>query len=204
MKRRFFAIISMFTLFIFSFEKIYSDEGVGIDLGWTTQCGGGYYTFYDRYLYSTSNTKHGNRSVYITSNFTGTQIGTIKTAYKKWNSSTNYCQLVNSNSSSSYQIKIDKKTLMGDTLGITTFFVNEFSGTLPGSNYSKAYIYLDLSTYSTNNEKLHKVTAHEVGHALGLSHVAGTSSVMTQAVNDFYSTMSPQTYDLNTLRHVYC
>ncbi|MDO4167053.1 MAG: matrixin family metalloprotease [Eubacteriales bacterium] len=174
-------------------------------------CCGNFHTFgHQYYLPSYENKIHGLRLYSIESGFSEKSEEKINKAISAWNTQiskhnmTKYLSLSETNSNIQIYIKTGK--LEKGTLGCTRFLNN--SGGIVGTNskgelkgsYSKTEIYLDIS--STVKKK---TAAHEIGHALGLSHrLCNTKSIMYNFMNKDIEVSSPQNIDLNTIRHLYC
>lgn len=171
-------------------------------------CCGSYHTYgHYNYLTTLEGNKKGIRFIKVGS-FSSENKKKINKAIDKWNeelklNSTNkYFYL--SHQTSNEQISVQSSILEKGVLGFTRFFqvgggqitVNK-KGMLT-SKYAKAVVSLD-------EEKgyIQRVAAHELGHALGLSHrVCNTQSIMYNYMKEIKVTL-PQRTDVKMAHHVY-
>lgn len=183
----------------------YSDK----DMSDGYKCCGQYHTFGHGNILTTLNGgSYGNRFISVDSGFTDSEITTINNAISNWNSK---LTSVNANGAfylvkqqNNEQIKVTPARLEAGTLGITRFFqagggqiIVKPNGALP-SKYKQSVIYLDSS-----KKVQKKIVAHEIGHAMGLSHrLCNTNSIMYNFESGI-EVSAPQTVDAKTVYHLY-
>ena len=171
-------------------------------------CCNSYHTFgHGNYLTTINGTAKGSRYINIDSGFNNTQETTINNIINTWNSQ------LSSNASSifylikqqaNYQIKIQSGKLENSITGYTRFY-NKTGGEISlinnlylSSEYSNSIIYIDPS-----KGYLKKTVAHELGHAMGLSHRScNPNSIMYNYVGTV-NVDTPQLIDSRTIYHIY-
>lgn len=171
-------------------------------------CCNSYHTFgHGNYLTTINGTAKGSRYINIDSGFNNTQETIINNIINTWNSQ------LSSNASSifylikqqaNYQIKIQSGKLENSITGYTRFY-NKTGGEISlinnlyfSSEYSNSIIYIDPS-----KGYLKKTVAHELGHAMGLSHRScNPNSIMYNYVGTV-NVDTPQLIDSRTIYHIY-
>lgn len=173
------------------------------------QCSMGYHSFQDSYLSTSDGKLHGKRYVYISKKFQNqSSKGLIAAGFTNWNISGNEkVRLAETSDFDNCQIYIVPENLGGDVNGIT-YYRRRAGNKLTSDvdNLGENYIYSRIEI----NEKLcqsrgilTKVTTHECGHALGLSHVTCRESIMYPASGSKKMLDTPSNLDKATMCHVY-
>lgn len=171
-------------------------------------CRSGYHDFGDKYL-SVNNKKKGSKPCYVYGDF-GTKESRVLAGINAWNSrinqygTQNKVSLAKTPDKTTAKIHIKKAYLGVSVGGLTHFFVgNKEIFATPGLSQNYDFVTIQLNTDILSNSDASKVTAHESGHALGLSHrLKDKKSIM----HNFYDKTEvgvPSKTDVITLMHVY-
>lgn len=173
----------------------------------THKCNHGYHTFDDVYLKSSNGNKQGKKYFYIdTNSINTTKVPNVTSGVSEWMTISyirNYVDLVKTTSKSNAQIIIKMDSFSSGINGIT-YTYKKSSGRkftdVPLSNYEKAEVILN-DTLSVSD--IRKVTMHEVGHALGLSHAHCKKNTIMYPASD-NAAIAMTSFDRANLRHIYC
>ena len=182
-------------------------------------CSHGRRTFNDKKLASGVG-DYGNKTRYywIDSDFSSTYKECIRTAFNNWTKTssnpgvTTPISIKESSLKSDATFEIHKKTLSGNTTGITEFYsYSQQVADASSKNWTWNKIFIDASQ-TKNYPKNQKVglVEHEVGHAMGLSHQPNnpTGSIMynyddgRKFSNGEYRNR-PSKKDCNNINHIY-
>lgn len=178
-------------------------------------CKHGYHTFGDYTINGgVGNYGYTDRYYWVDSSFSDTYVSYINKAVSEWVHTTDSIGVTTPISIKRTKTRGDsvfdyiKGTLDNNTLAHTTLY--KHGGTLASwrdksltENYSYAYIKLDISTMSTISANQRKATcAHELGHAMGLSHHMVSTSIMCQKGYGRTAERASKK-DLETINHLY-
>lgn len=113
-----------------------------------------------------------NEYYYVTSGVSSTYENEIDDAVDDWESEVNDLLLRSTSSQSSSNMDFYTYSINNNVLGYTEFYTNSVQDVgAPNKNWYWNKIYLNTETLDDyNNAKKQGVSAHEIGHALGLAH----------------------------------
>ena len=175
-----------------------------------------YHTFgHAQYLASAGGGLRGIKYYKIGTEFKKTETNEINKAFSDWKNgisqywSDKYIKLNSLNGIQDPQILIKKSKLESGIYGITRhldirksiLFIDQ-KGKINGVYYS-SNIYMDTSQIENDGLKISHVAAHEIGHALGLSHRIGNKSSIMYNYPGEAKKKTPQKIDVNTVEHIY-
>ena len=179
-------------------------------------CKHGLHTFGDHTINGgVGNYGYTNRYYWIHNAFSSTYEAYIKKAVSQWVHTTDSLgvttpiSIKKTSTRSKSVFDFLKGTLDVGVLGQTSFY--KHGGTLLklnkkgalSKNYSYAYIKLDTSTLNSSPAAQRQATcAHELGHAMGLSHHMISSSIMCQ-YGDGRNAKRASKNDLKAINHLY-
>lgn len=173
-------------------------------------CKKGYHDFGDKYL-RVNNKKKGSKSCYIDTSLSKKKKN-VEGAINAWNNrikqygTKSKVNLSNISDKATAKIIIKDAYLGKNVGGLTHFFPNEKElslnkkGELPG-NYDKVIVQVNSSIL--NNSEFLRVTTHEIGHALGLSHQINNKKCI---MYNYYTRVQvgvPSKKDVDTAMHIY-
>lgn len=152
------------------------------------------------------------RYYWISSNVDSSYTTPILNAFSNWVDTssnpgvTTSISIYNTSSQSSSSIDIYKQSFSGNTTGMTEFWLYSDEVTDPSSQnwgWNKILINCSLtSSYSTSKKT--GLVAHELGHAMGLSHQPkNPSSSIMYNYDDNRALSRPGTVDCNNINHIY-
>lgn len=208
--------VSVFALSVLMFFICSSNTVLGVK----EKCSHNRRTFNDKKLSGgVGNYGNNDRYYWIDSNFSGNYTTRVQNAFKHWVfTSTNPgvttpISIVQTTQKSASTFDIYKKSLSGNTTGITKFYSDSSSVNDPSSqNWTWVKIQIDQAeTSSYGNMQKTGLVAHEIGHAMGLSHQPNNQydSLMYNYDNgrkfsengDFRN--RPSKRDCNNINHIY-
>ncbi len=147
----------------------------------TETCTHGRRTFDDKKLVSgVGNYGNNKRYYWIASSFSNNYVDRIRNAFEFWTYTSNNpgvttaISIKESSLKSDATFEIHKKDLPGDNTGLTEHYAYDTYISDPSSkNWTWSKIYIDATFTEENsypNQQKAGLVAHEIGHAMGLSH----------------------------------
>ncbi|MEE3393203.1 MAG: matrixin family metalloprotease [Lachnospiraceae bacterium] len=204
-----FIVSILFVIFCFnSYKSVSASDGY--------VCNHGFHTFGDYTLNGgVGNYGYTDRYYWVDSSFSNTYVTYINKAVSEWVHTTDSIGVTTSISikktttRKSSVFDYIKGTLDNGVLGKTSFYkhggilLNINNQGALNENYSYSYIKLDTSNLNSIPSDQRRATcAHELGHAMGLSHHQISSSIMCQ-YGSGRTTAVPSKNDLSAINHLY-
>ena len=171
-------------------------------------CKSGYHDFGDKYL-RVNNKKKGSKPCFVENSF-GNKQSMVTGAITAWNSriaqygNKSNISLANITDKNTAKIYI-KKAYLGAKMGGLTHLFSGGKEIVPNPGLSQNYdsVTIQINSQILSNSDVSRVTGHELGHALGLSHrLNNRKSIMHNYYEDLETGVAAK-IDIETLMHVY-
>lgn len=177
--------------------------------GWV--CAHGFSTFSDKKLtYGCSNIPYWYSAGTFDRTSNSVQSKQLKTAMTRWNNADSSISFSKASSLSNARLVYDHEQLE-DAYAVTRLFdtnsnlLTVTTKTPLSSNFKYAHIYICENQIKTIAEKTVRVAivSHEVGHALGLSHINTVKQSIMCNYASGRTVNAPQSRDARSVKHIY-